>query len=376
MPSIRGAMLKSRYTFPIGIDIGNHHMYAVQLKETGQGLAVRGMWRRTSDEKIPDLLEKGDLPVSFFKDMVKKRHFKGRAVVISLPSQSLISFPIQFRKAESESVEAAIVRKSAEHLTFPIEEAILDYPSLTPDPSEDGRTYRATVVAAPKSLISPYVRLFKKAGLTVEAIDFGVSALIRLHRRLLGDIKDIAILCNIGLTQSLLTMINAQSILGQRIVPWGLQGLLDKIMTNIELGGDVNKAKVLLKTHGLTHENRQGVSGTDITPADPDTVAMGRVMYQILTPLVDELVFELHRMVGYMRAEEVNPVFEGVYLYGQAPFIQQLDQYMSKRIGIKTQNINPLVTDTFESKGILTDAVENAPYAMALGLAMRKVPWL
>jgi len=368
-------MLKLKNKLPIGIDIGNHHIYAAQFKRIKSGLTARALWHRETQEDITNLLEEEDKLVPHFKAISANRQFQGKSAVIKLPSQNIFSFPARFKVAVDESVEEAILRESAEHLTFPIEDAILDYPSLTPE--ADGKSYRATIVAVSREDLNRYVRIMKKAGLLVEAVDFSVSSLIRLHKHLFETIKNIAILCNVGHTQTLLTMATEESIVGQRSVPWGVRGLSDKILSNIELQNDRNKARALIQMHGLAHEDRTGVKGEGEEADDPDTISMRRAIYQILTPLIDEFVFEFHRMVSYARSEEENPFFEGIYMYGQAALIKHLDAYIESRVGIQTLQVDPLRHEAFASdEGNVPYSPDNAPYAMALGLAMRNVPWL
>lgn len=368
-------MFGSRDRLPIGIDIGNYNIYAAQLKEIKKGLAVRGMWHQELAEDINAILEDEDKLIPVFKGIRQSRRFQGRGAVIKLPSKNIFSFPVRFEVGDGENIEEAILRESAEHLTFPIEDAILDYPSLTPDHSGSDRTYKATIVATPREHINRYVTLLKKAGLVVEAIDFGVSALIRLHHHLFEKIKNIAILCNIGQTQTVLTMVTEDSILGERIIPWGMRALINKILANIELANDPNRARSLLKQYGMVHDDREA-SSKAAAADDPDQVVMRRAIYQILTPLIDEFVFEFHRMVSYVRSEEKNPFFEGVYLYGQAGLIAHLDCYVEARIGIRTQQVNPLMGEAFALENDQPLTRENAPYAMAMGLAMRKIAWL
>ena len=362
--------LKDR--LPIGIDIGNHHIYAAQFKRNKSGLTTTALWHQELKENIINLLETEDELVPFFKAISTGGQFQGKSVVVKLPPQNIFSFPARFQVTEDETVEEAILRETAEHLTFPIEEAILDYPSLTP--GADGKSYRATIVAVSREDINRYVRILKKAGLLIEAVDFDVSSLIRLHKHLYKTIENISILCNVGHTQTLLTMATEESILGQRSVTWGMKGLSDKILSNIDLQNDSNKARALIQMYGLAHEDRAGTKDED---EDPDAITMRRAIFQILTPVIDEFVFEFHRMISYARSEEENPFFEGIYLYGQGALIRHLDAYIESRVGIKTVQVDPFGHEAFVSaSGDIPYAPDNAPYAMAMGLAMRSVSWL
>ena len=150
--------LNSKY--PIGIDIGKNNIYAAQFKENRQGLVIRGLVHRQYQSENGGILEARDVLIPLLRDVVKDKQLKGKRVVVHFPSEYILSFPISFQLGKDETVEAAIMRNSKQYLTFPLEEAIIDYPSLTLVSGEEGNKYRASVVAAHGKIrwptISPY----------------------------------------------------------------------------------------------------------------------------------------------------------------------------------------------------------------------------
>ena len=53
-----------------------------------------------------------------------------------------------------------------------------------------------------------------------------------------------------------------------------------------------------------------------------------------------------------------------------------LDGYLENRLNIPTRAINPMHEVPLSESSILPDISSGAPFALALGLAMRKVTWL
>jgi len=367
-------MFKSKY--PIGIDIASQDIYAVQLKEIRRGFAIRGLLHRELDEEVTGIPDAGDTLVPLLKEISKDRRFLGKRVVVHFPSQNIFSFPIRFQVGNTETIEEAILRESKERLPFPIEEAIIDYPSIISLPSGEANEYKATIVAVHRDHMKQYLLMLKQAGVIVEAVDFRVSSLVRLHNHFHDAIGNPTVLCNIGQTQSLLSIVTKDSILAQHNITWGIQILLRRILTNLELSDEKDKAKILLMKYGLVHEDREGYNkGSDLTE-DITTDNIRRAIYQIIAPYMEELTHELHKIIGYVRSEERNVVFEGIYMYGQAPLIHCLDRYLERRLNSPTTLINPMTKVALSDNGILPDISEGAPFALALGLAMRKVPWL
>jgi len=103
---------------------------------------------------------------------------------------------------------------------------------------------------------------------------------------------------------------------------------------------------------------------------------MYRAIYQIINPLIEELVHEFHKVIGYARSQEQDAVFEGIYIYGQGTFINHLDRYLEKRLNTQARLMNPLTKVALADDSIVSDLSEGGPFGLALGLALRKVTWL
>ena len=369
-------MLKLKPKYPIGIDIDDQNVYAVQLEQRRKDFAVRGLVHRELDGETEGTLEASDGLVYFLREIRRNKQFLGRRVVAHLSSQNVFSFPIRFQVAEKETLEDAILRQSKEHLPFPIEQTIIDYPSITDPPSSEPDAYRATIIAVRRDIIEQYLHIFDRAGLKVETIDYGISSLIRLHSYLFNIDRNPIILCNMGYTQTMLSAVTADSILAQRSIPWGVGVLLERIQAQLELSNDKDTAKMLLKKYGLLYEDRAS-SRTDMDSDQSTAINTPyRTVYQIVTPHIDELINEFRKITSYLRAREPNLRLEGIYLYGYAPLISNLNRYLEERLQITTKLVNPMTKVALADDHILPDISEGAPFGLALGLGMRKESWL
>jgi type IV pilus assembly protein PilM len=370
-------MFEKKTRYPIGIDIQERQIFAVQLQSSRQGNAIRGLAHAEIDEnwQVDNPIASIDALRPPLKKMAKNKSFGGKKAVLHVPSQHIISFPIRLKPAKAESLEQAIVRESAAYLPFPIEEAVIDYPSLESVTSGDTTEYKAVMIAVHRDLIEKYVGILNQVGLVVEAVDSQVSSLIRLHRHFSNGASGPTILCHLGMAQTLLVIVSNDSILAQRYVPAGLQYLLGKITDNLALSLGKNNAKVMLQKYGLAYQDQQGADREAIDQSG-ETTRLQRVIYQILSPQVEELLHELHKIIGYVRSEAPHTVFENIFVYGPGVLIRKLDDYLAKRLSIPTQLLNPLHTMELSNDGIQVDPSEGGLFALAMGLAMRKVAWL
>ena len=365
-------MLDRIYKYPIGVDVGEENVYAAQLRQTKQGLAVRGLFQGKAEE----MADQGARLLPALQGISKHKRLHGKRVVAIFRPQDTLSFPIRFEVGKTETTDHAILRQSSEHLPFPVAEAVIDYPSIAPPPSVSSNSYRAFIIAVHRDLVERYLHVFKRAGLIVEAVDFGLAALIRLHGYLFPPMEDPVILCHLGYDHSLLSVVTKDSILAHLNVSWGMAPLLRKIQASLELFHDDEKAKILLKKYGLLYEDRE------ICPGDQDSAHRSavddscRAIYQIITPQVEKWIFDFHKITGYVRSEDHDTTFESIYLYGCAPLIFHLDRYLERRLNIPTKVVNPLSQVKLSDERLLPDISEGGPFGLAIGLGMRKVSWL
>ncbi len=365
-----------RFTYPIAIDMAHQNIYAAQLLENRQGLAVRGLAHRHIEEETGEESAAGDVLVSAFKEIRRNRRFSGRRVVMHLPPDSIFRFPIHFQIGEAETLEETILRESEGHLPFPMEEAIIDYPSLVSPASSGDNQHKAMVIAVHRDRINQYQNLLRQAGLTLEAVDFGLSSLIRLHQVLCQTSQNPILLCNIGEKESLLAAITENSILAQRNISWGVQVLLKKIQASFELNKEPRKAENLLSQYGLLYADNKSTKKENDPAQDGTAEEICRAVYQIVSPHLEELIHEFHKIISYVRSQERNAPLDGIYLYGQASLIHNLDSYLERRFNIPIHLINPMSKMGLSDNHILPEPSQGALFTLALGLAMRRLSWL
>ena len=361
-------MLRLKSQYPIGLDIGKDHIYAAQLRKSGKKLAIRALWHKSLNGDTKDSDEFDDFLVPLLRQIALYKDFKGNKVVVHIPSEEIFSFPVSFNVNMGENVEAVMVRESEKYLPFALKEAVIDYPSIS-SPSPEG--YTATIVASRRERIEHYLNIIKNSGLSGEVVDFSISALLRLHYFLFNAAEDPIIICNVGYTETIITIVHKDLIFANRHIEWGIKTLIENLQHNFERLDDKKDAILFLRKYGLLYENKknQYIDETEIRD-------ILKVIYQISTPHIEELINEFHQIMAYVRSEFSNPIFTEIYIYGMATVIENIDQYFERRIGVPTKLVNPLLSSNFDNKKNMSDITVGAPFALALGTALRPVTWL
>ncbi len=90
-------------------------------------------------------------------------------------------------------------------------------------------------------------------------MEFSISSLLRLHRSFITNGGQADLLCHIGRTNSLLAVVDGESILSFSEIPWGIEPLCEKIKANFDLSDAGAESVNLLKVYGLAYADRETI---------------------------------------------------------------------------------------------------------------------
>ena len=359
--------LPGRYC--IAADIGDSGVSCVQLEPGRSGPQIA----RAAFAEFPPPPAGAEAPgdeqrLATLRDTLRRGRFRGRRVAMLLPPDHVYTVPLSFPRSKTDSVETGILRELQKHLPFIVEEGVVDYPSL----DTSGALVRVLVAAMRRDVIGKYVAGLEAAGYSLEAVDVSIAALARLHLHLAPPGANPVLLCHAGAARTWMAVVGAGSILAENSLAWGVQGLIQKLRVNLNLADGHGSAHFLLREYGLSYEDR-GAGGAALTDERKDA---SRVVYQIAAPVVDELIRAIHAVTAYVRSEAPHAAIEGAFLYGRASGIRGIDRYIQTRIGLRTALTDPLSKIPPVDDAVLAGLPEGESPALALGLGLRKFPWL
>jgi type IV pilus assembly protein PilM len=365
---------KGRYS-PIGLDIGSTSIKMAQLKRTETGWEISGLVVKDIDlPKDENGQHRSEDVADVIKECMKGASFSGKSVVSVMPGSQLDILPVKFSLAQDESVEEAILEKARAHLSYDVENAVIDY--IPFDDREHGpdtdHPLRSLMISARREDVDNQLSILKRARLKPAALEISACALARLIRLSETDRNRNVLVINSNNRHTTLTLIWKNNILLDRTIVWGRENVVESLMNRLKL--DRQNADGLLIRKGLDpehsdepeHENKSYIQGkaTD-------------VVYQIIANQIGELTGEIDKMLQYFSSEMRGAVVDHVYLMGSSSTIQGLDTYMEKRTGI--------VTDYFHLSDKLNMGTEEMSddrngavlfFGVSVGLAIREIPEL
>ncbi|MBU1697969.1 MAG: pilus assembly protein PilM [Proteobacteria bacterium] len=365
-------MLTKKY--PIAFDIGFHDIHALQLGKSRDRFSIQSMFHQKLEKDLTDIKQSSPDLIEALKIIKKQGRFKGNRAVIHIPAHKVFSFPIEFVLNKDETMEEAIIREVEQNLPYPLEEAVIDYPSMTS--SIPKKPQKVIIVSVHRSDVEEILMVFKKAGFRPDALDFRPVSSIRLHQYLAQVSDDPSVICYVGREESSVQIFNNDRILAMNKFPWGLNRVIEKLNVNLGFKETTDNARDLLKQHGIRVNTSAKTIKAAQPPDDPYDSNIGPVVSRIITPTIEELVFEFHKILGYIRNKEGIHKINDISFYGAASMITGLDHYIQNRMNIPAKTIN--ILDHFDIKPDLSAMVSNdiTPFAAALGLAMREISWL
>jgi hypothetical protein len=180
--------------FPIGVDMGDDAMTAVQFEQnrTGAILIAAG------SKNWPEDIEFGSSnwqrwAIKAIREMTANGRFHGRDVIAAIPANEVFIDHIKMPKIEKDKLEDALFSKIKQKLPFEADDAMIKYL-----PAEDDNVM---VVAVERKKIDRHLAIYEEANLQIKSIAVWPTALTNSYARFFGrrksDVEAIVMLLNI-----------------------------------------------------------------------------------------------------------------------------------------------------------------------------------
>ncbi len=359
------ALFKKRgQSSSIGLYLGKDALNMVQMENTGGLPQIRAL------AVVPYPCPRDDVfqNPKVLKDLVKQacamQPFKGRRIVSCLPARAIKIITVAYKTTKDQSDTEALVAELQERLHDELNNMVLDFIPLRYEQDESNNS-EALVALAPRQGVMSYLNLFTEAGLDVEALDVGPSALARLVRHSGArawpafPLMPNALLINIGAESSFLTVI------------WGRRLILDRAI-------DFSENRMLLRLKNvlnLTDEMAESLLFNSGKSPDGQDEAQ-RMVAEVLHPEMTLLLQEINKTLVYMASKTRGKSINVAYLAGSATRYLYLLNGLEKQLQVPVQTINSVSIFAPDNKKFAFDESLGAKpgIALATGLALRGVP--
>lgn len=338
-----------------GLDIGSYSLKVVELEKTNDRFRLLNFGFLPTPSGV--LLSEAELDQKKLSDSIRQltreAHVRSRYAVVAFPESQIFSRVIEFPQMSETQLNKAIKYEAEQYIPMPIDEVNLSWQLLKEKDGAVSEKMRVFLVAAPKTLISRYIKILREA--EVEPLVFETE-ILALKRSVL-DIgqSPTTLLVSIGASTTDLCISDSGLIRFSRSIGTGGVALARSISQ--ELGFEMSQAEEYKKSYGLL----------------PDQLE-GKIM-QIIRPVFDVIVNEIEKaMLFYQTKNPLNPV-KRVVLVGGSALLPGVVVYLAENLGLEVQIGDPWVRvdASGDLKKELTHPENQAKYALAVGLAQRDV---
>ena len=345
-------MLKKTAYSAIGIDITPHGAMALQWKrDNGSFLLHHASQIHAGD------LEDGGMEGALPKLLADDR-FKGKKVMLSLPSPLITTIPIKFSKKETESIDQAVLREAGNYLPFALEGAIIDYLST---PIIDQKQNFVLLIAAKRADILEHINMVKRAGCEPAVIEPRYCSLFRTIQKALTKILHDQFFIYLEEDSTIVMAVIDGQILFVREVSWGISQVTMKMEKT--LGLSAKKAEKVLQQYGLEETNKDNQKKEKVGRMEGKEVY--QVIHEVINPVLEELCHEIQKVISYCSSiiQQRRPI-DRALLLGREVNIKSLAPFIQQNLGI-----NVMTWDSMETRKIIKE--EQPFFEIPLGLTLR-----
>ena len=177
----------SNIVLPIGIDVGLSGVRVLQLQTHGGQLSVRAAGKSSFPTTLRREEERQEFTVDAVRDILKSHRFKGRQVVIAVPSHEMHFKSFRVPRMPADELANAVMFEAEERFAFEGDNA--EYRFIDAGEIRQGQETRQEIISFGCSgqALRGHLNVFSKLGLVCNAIDVGPCALARCFHQIETD---------------------------------------------------------------------------------------------------------------------------------------------------------------------------------------------
>ena len=331
-----------------GFDIGTRTAKVLQLGSHGKKKPVLGYGLANfPEEAIVEgiIVDPQEIAVALLPLLKKMTcgNITARRVAASLPVAKVFTRVLDLPPMNPADLGAAVKLEAEQYIPVPLPDLYIDYEII----ERQAKHIEVLMVAAPRSIVDSYMKLFEALNLDVAFIESSLSAVTR------------AILAASPLDQTTLV-----ADFGSQSIDLTVHDRVIRLTDTIDLGGD-DITKQLAESLQITHDQAHDIK---IKFGLNKSGLQAKVQSALATQLTT-ITDEMRRVMKYYqdRGHDRRPV-QMVMLAGGSASMPGLVEYLSAQLGIPVIIADPWTG--LEFKNVQLVSKHEAPaYTTAIGLA-------
>lgn len=336
----------------VGLDIGTAATKAVWLNPVKDGFSFVGASISPTPQKgiLSDAQADQEEFAQAVRRIVAGVKIPTQFVNIALAEHQAYTRVLEMPVLSDKELAQAIYWEAEQYIPVPLNTVTIDWKVLRrPNSGSPEKKMQVLLVGAPTVLIDKYVKVMSMAGLTINAIETEIGAVVRSIIN--SPTFPNSLVVHMGAVSTLLAVIKDGIIVFTYVIPLGGVAINRAIAS--EFGFALPQAEEYKKTYGYASKDFEGKIGHTIEP----------ILISVLTEVKKILAFYSERY------KSDSPIAQ-IVLSGGSARLSGVDLFFVQNTGIQTTLVDPWKMIT--ASQIPKEIRERAPeFAVAVGLAMR-----
>ena len=332
-----------------GIDIGESAIKAVKLRKTGDSVVIQD-YRTVPCESRPDDAQGSDKDFRIrnaLATLQREVKLAGATIAVSMPGRDVFPRFITLPPVDKKRIPELVRYEARTQMPFPIDEVIWDYQPLV-DEVVPGEEVEVALFAIKRASVYGFLTNLRLSGLTPDVVEITPLALYNL---IMYDrpVDTGTVLIDIGAGNTDLVILDGEKF-------W---------TRNVSISGnDITRS--LQEKYQISFEEAENLKRKAATSAQAEKI------FGVMRPILDDLIGEIQRSIGYYKAQSRNVRIEHVILLGNVFKLKGMLDYFRKNLDYEVSLLDSLRRVKLGAESDQRKFEAELPnYGVSIGLALQ-----
>ncbi len=330
-----------------GIDVGRSSLKAVKLEKIKGRLEITDLELVEFEQQDSEEVDREEQVREVLSRLKARKGIKTESVFISIPGHGTFNRSVSLPPVDPKQIPDMVRWEAQQQIPFPIEEVIWDYQKI--DDGEEFGELEINLFAVKKEIVNNFLANLQATDIEIAGIQIAPLA---LYNFVMYDQEPQGawVVIDMGAEYSDLVIIN-----GSRM--W---------IRNLQIAGnDITKA--------IQSKFQIPFGEAEKLKVKAGKSKQAQKIFQLMKPILKDLVGEIHRSIGYYKSQQADIRFEKVLVMGNATklvgfkrfFRDNLPEYKIELLG----SLNKIGVSSKVNVNLLNTNL--ASFSIALGLAIQ-----
>lgn len=336
----------------VAFDIGTNTIKIVEGKFSRNKLQIYRMLDvQTPEGAIEDGKIVNDRELSeALKACLIRNNIRIKDGVCTTNSSSIISRDVVIPVVEYDEMETVIRYEIEQFLPIKLEDYIIQYIILDKIADNEGPKLKVSVVAYPMVVAKSYFDLLSSLDLNPYVLDVNYNALNKISSYSRLSMEGTVAFVDIGAASINISIFKNGKLDFTRIIKYGGENIDYALSTKLDMSIKSTESEKIEKG-SLVRISEDDIINTTIQES------------------VDEMLGEIERILQFYNNQAIGKEIKKILLYGGTANLEGLDEYVERKIGIKTEKVNTLAGVDFVGRRRNDDSIGR--YLNAIGAIIR-----